>query len=122
MDSLSLYLQGIINGVLNGGVYALIALGFTLIFGVMRVVNFAHGHDRRERNHIKEFDFICSSPEGTHGPGQESLAHLGLTTSSRRWVLNELAANISWKPEGGSYDQSRVSSVRLHGRQRGESG
>lgn len=44
MDSLNLYLQGLINGVLNGGVYALIALGFTLVFGVMRVVNFAHGH------------------------------------------------------------------------------
>jgi branched-chain amino acid transport system permease protein len=35
--------QGILNGVLFGGVYSLMAVGLTLIFGVMRVVNFAHG-------------------------------------------------------------------------------
>ena len=29
--------------VLLGGIYALIAVGLTLIFGIMRVVNFAHG-------------------------------------------------------------------------------
>jgi branched-chain amino acid transport system permease protein len=35
--------QGVLNGVLFGGVYSLMAVGLTLIFGVMRVVNFAHG-------------------------------------------------------------------------------
>jgi branched-chain amino acid transport system permease protein len=35
--------QLVVSTVLLGGVYALIAVGLTLIFGVMRVVNFAHG-------------------------------------------------------------------------------
>ena len=35
--------QLIVSTILLGGVYALIAVGLTLIFGVMRVVNFAHG-------------------------------------------------------------------------------
>jgi branched-chain amino acid transport system permease protein len=36
-------LQAILNGVLVGGIYALIAMGMALVFGVMRLVNFAHG-------------------------------------------------------------------------------
>jgi branched-chain amino acid transport system permease protein len=39
----ALYLQAIVNGLLVGGVYSLMALGLSLIFGIMRVINFAHG-------------------------------------------------------------------------------
>lgn len=39
----TLYLNVVSGGILIGIVYALIALGLTIIFGVMRVVNFAHG-------------------------------------------------------------------------------
>lgn len=35
--------QSIVNGLLIGGVYALVAMGLNLMFGVMRLVNFAHG-------------------------------------------------------------------------------
>jgi branched-chain amino acid transport system permease protein len=37
------YLNALAGGALIGVVYALVALGLTIIFGVMRVVNFAHG-------------------------------------------------------------------------------
>ena len=40
---LTLVGQGLLNGILFGGVYSLMAVGLSLIFGVMRVVNFAHG-------------------------------------------------------------------------------
>ncbi len=35
--------QVVVSGILLGGVYGLISIGLTLIFGVLRVVNFAHG-------------------------------------------------------------------------------
>jgi branched-chain amino acid transport system permease protein len=38
-----LVLQLALQGLLMGGVYGLIALGLSLIFGVMRIINFAHG-------------------------------------------------------------------------------
>src|SRR5919106_2359381 len=37
------FLQATINGLLHGGLYALIAVGFSLVWGVMNVVNIAHG-------------------------------------------------------------------------------
>jgi branched-chain amino acid transport system permease protein len=38
-----LLLQGAVSGVLLGGVYGLVASGLSLIFGVLRIINFAHG-------------------------------------------------------------------------------
>jgi len=37
------FLQHLLNAVMLGGTYALLGIGLTLIFGIMRVVNFAHG-------------------------------------------------------------------------------
>lgn len=41
--SFTYILQTLLDGLLMGGVYGLVAIGLTLIFGVMKVINFAHG-------------------------------------------------------------------------------
>ena len=37
------FLQQVINGLSLGAIYALIALGYTMVYGVLRLINFAHG-------------------------------------------------------------------------------
>src|SRR5579859_2591931 len=35
--------EQLVNGLLLGAIYALIALGYTMVYGVLRLINFAHG-------------------------------------------------------------------------------
>ena len=43
MLELSILFPSLLNGLTTGAVYALIALGLTLIYGVLHIINFAHG-------------------------------------------------------------------------------
>ena len=36
-------IQTIINGVITGCIYALVALGYTMVYGILKLLNFAHG-------------------------------------------------------------------------------
>jgi branched-chain amino acid transport system permease protein len=40
---MSTFLQQLINGISLGAIYSLIALGYTMVYGVLRLINFAHG-------------------------------------------------------------------------------
>ena len=37
------FLQTLIDGIATGSLYAMIALGYTLVYGIIRLINFAHG-------------------------------------------------------------------------------
>ena len=43
MSPLQLFLQQLTNGLTLGAIYALTALGYTMIYGVIQLINFAHG-------------------------------------------------------------------------------
>jgi branched-chain amino acid transport system permease protein len=38
-----IFLQQLINGLVLGSIYALVALGYTMVYGIMQLINFAHG-------------------------------------------------------------------------------
>jgi branched-chain amino acid transport system permease protein len=40
---MDILLQQIINGLTTGSVYAVVALGYTMVYGVIQLINFAHG-------------------------------------------------------------------------------
>src|SRR5438874_8072472 len=40
---MEVFLQQLINGITLGSIYGLIAIGYTMVFGILGMVNFAHG-------------------------------------------------------------------------------
>ena len=40
---MEILLQQIINGLVLGSMYALVALGYTMVYGIINLINFAHG-------------------------------------------------------------------------------
>ncbi len=42
-DIMDIFLQQLVNGLTIGSMFALIALGYTMVYGVMKLINFAHG-------------------------------------------------------------------------------
>ncbi len=43
MSSLDIFLQQLANGLILGSFYALVALGYTMVYGIIKLLNFAHG-------------------------------------------------------------------------------
>jgi branched-chain amino acid transport system permease protein len=40
---MNLFVQDLVNGILSGGILAVVALGFSLVWGIMNIINLAHG-------------------------------------------------------------------------------
>ena len=40
---MDIFIQQIINGLVLGSIYALVALGYTMVYGILGLINFAHG-------------------------------------------------------------------------------
>ena len=43
MDLMKIVLPYLLSGISVGGQYALIAIGYTMVYGILRLINFAHG-------------------------------------------------------------------------------
>ena len=43
LNSTSIFIQQFVNGLSLGSIYALIALGYTMVYGIVKLINFAHG-------------------------------------------------------------------------------
>ena len=58
-------LQNLLNGIAAGSIYALIALGYTMVYGILKLINFAHGDV-----------FMLGSFVGYYA-GREATKHMG---------------------------------------------
>src|SRR5579862_9803389 len=68
--------QQVVNGILAGSIYALIALGYTMVYGVLKLINFAHG----EVFMLGAYGALFASWALGYGP-------TGNATHSSFWVL-----------------------------------
>ena len=40
---MDIFIQQVINGLVLGCVYAIVAIGYTMVYGILQLINFAHG-------------------------------------------------------------------------------
>src|SRR2546429_9550724 len=69
--SLTLLTQELVVGLATGAIYALIALGYTMVYGIIELINFAHG------DIFMIGTFICISIFGVFGITNSSVAPTG---------------------------------------------
>src|SRR5437764_14679494 len=60
------FIQQIINGLVLGSVYALVALGYTMVYGIINLINFAHGEVLMV-GALTSWSIITSAKEAMHG-------------------------------------------------------
>ena len=68
--TLSYILEQAVNGITLGGLYALIALGYTLVYGILLIINFAHSELFMAGGYVGLFVLkVLSDPAIAQNPG-----------------------------------------------------
>lgn len=58
-------LQHFVNGLTLGGIYAIIALGYTMVYGILKFINFAHGEVLMSGTYVGLFAFLALRGDST---------------------------------------------------------
>src|SRR5213083_1822856 len=72
-ETVTLLLQELVVGITTGAIYALIALGYTMVYGIIELINFAHG------DVFMIGTLICVSIFGLFGITNSSVAPIGFS-------------------------------------------
>lgn len=87
-----LLLQALYSGLLQGGAYALIALGLALVFGTMKIINLAHGELVLMAAYVA---YAAESTLGWHPLAAIVLAlpATGITAAAMHWTVSRIRAD-----------------------------
>ena len=93
MRALSNLIQQLVNGVALGSIYALMALGYTMVYGIIGLINFAHG------DIYMVGAFVGFSLVTTAGVGVFSALIISMIFTA---LLGVIIERIAYKPLRGS--------------------
>jgi branched-chain amino acid transport system permease protein len=100
--------QQLVNGLLLGAIYALIALGYTMVYGVLRLINFAHGEVYMLGAYTALFvSYLLGFKPDEAGPTQSSILNL---------VIMLLACMIVCSLVGVAIERFAYRPMRSHSR------
>jgi len=87
--------QQLFNGLIWGGVYALIALGYTMVYGVLRLINFAHGDVYMVGAYLA---FFTIAALGSSASSIAGVATVFLTAMAGCAVLGLTIERVAYRP------------------------
>ena len=99
------FLQQLVNGLTLGSVYGLIAIGYTMVYGIIGMINFAHGDVFMVGSFISLIVFVALGLSAASGIGSVALGILAallvsmLLTSVWGWTIERIA----YRPLRGSF-------------------
>ena len=93
MSTLSLILRQVVNGLQSGSIYALVALGYSMVYGIVKLINFAHGDIIMVGGYVS---FCAMSYLGLPALPSALLAMLACT------VLGIIIEGLAYKPLRGT--------------------
>lgn len=90
MVASDLVFQSLLNGLLLGGIYAVAALGLSLVFGIMDIVNLAHGHMLMVGAYVAIFLFTALNLTPIIGMVVAFVVLFGLGMALQRFLLERV--------------------------------
>jgi branched-chain amino acid transport system permease protein len=97
-QSMDILLQQIINGLVLGSMYALVALGYTMVYGIINLINFAHGEVMMV-GALTSWALIVTMQDGMPGaPGWLILLLALVISCCVAALLNFLIEKIAYRP------------------------
>ncbi len=91
--------QHFINGLTLGGIYALIALGYTMVYGILKFINFAHGEVLMMGTYVGLFTFNALRGGQTTGTWVLFLFFIGVVAAMvASGALGFVVEKIAYKP------------------------
>ncbi len=99
---LQLFLQQLLNGLTLGMVYALIALGYTMVYGVIQLINFAHGEIFMAGAYLALTAFWIVTACVAGAPVWLVLAFMFVFSMTATAVLGGVIEKVAYRPLRGS--------------------